>query len=75
MSQEDHTATSLAERLEISVPTLSYYLKMLSKAEIISVQPCFDDLRVKNLTLTDRGRMVLFMYENEMLFHPVVLDE
>jgi DNA-binding MarR family transcriptional regulator len=75
MSREDHTATSLAERLDITVPTLSHYLKMLSNANIIEMQPCFNDLRVKRLSLSSRGKAMLFMYENELLFHPMILDE
>ena len=75
MSKEEHTATSLAECLNITLSTLSHYLKMLTKARVINMLPCLEDMRVKRLELSDHGKALLFMYENEMLFHPMVTCE
>lgn len=75
MSTGEQTATSLSECLEITMPTLSHYLKMLTNADVIVMQPTFNDLRIKMLSLSERGRALLFMYENEMIFHPMVLGE
>ena len=75
MSREEHTASSLSNRLDIKGPTLSHYLRMLVEAGIVEVRPCLEDLRVKRISLSERGKALLFMYENEMIFHPMVLDE
>ena len=75
MSGEEHTASSLSDRLDIKGPTLSHYLGMLVEAGIVEVRPCLEDLRVKRLSLSGMGRALLFKYENEMLFHSMGVDE
>ena len=74
MSGEEHTATSLSNCLDITLPTLSHYLKILTNAEIIEMNFCLEDMRVKKLALSHRGRALLFMFENEMIFHPMILE-
>ncbi len=68
------TASSLSNELRISSPTTSYYLRKLTNADVIHVELSIEDLRRKTLTLSDRGRALLFMYENDILFHPMVMD-
>jgi len=75
MSGEEHSATSLSRCMDITIPTLCHYLKMLTNANFIDMRPCLTDLRVKRLSLSEQGRALLFMYENEMIFHQMVLDD
>jgi DNA-binding transcriptional ArsR family regulator len=55
--------------------TISYYLKKLTEAHVIDVNYNIDDMRLKRLSLSDRGKALLFMYENDLLFHPMVIDK
>lgn len=54
--------------------TTSYYLRKLTNVNVIHVEYSIEDLRRKMLSLSDRGRALLFMYENDILFHPMVMD-
>ena len=75
MSHEEYSVTSLSRCLDIRIPTLSHYLKILVNANFIDMRPCLEDLRVKRLSISEQGRALLFMYENEMIFHPMVLGD
>ena len=71
ISREDHTASSLSDRLNIKKPTLSHYLQMLKEVGVIDVNPCLRDLRIKRLSLSSRGKALLLRYNNEILFQSI----
>ena len=75
ISQTEYTASSLSKHLDTSMSTVSYYLKRLTEANIIDVNYNIDDMRIRELSLSARGKTLLFMYENETLFHPMVIGD
>ena len=72
LSGKEYTVSSLSKRLNIAKSTVSYYLRILEKAGIIEIHHSIDDLRIKKVSLSEQGRSLLFLYENEILFYPII---
>jgi len=71
----EHTVTTLSNTLQISKSSICYHLRHLERAGIIEIIQSIDDLRLKKISLSNRGRSLYFLYENNIIFHPMVTEK
>jgi DNA-binding MarR family transcriptional regulator len=57
------TVSQLANLLDLPIPTTSYYLKKLLYVDFIKTLTGLDDLRLKRIEITSRGKNALLLYK------------
>ena len=64
------TASSLSIAMDVSRPTISYYLKRLATNGFIEIFMDLNDLRVKQIRMTTRGRNAIRLVDN----YAIIID-
>ena len=75
LQEHEYNVSTISEKLSLSKPMISYYLRQLESAGLVRIYHSVEDLRVKKVHLSEKGSTFMTMYENGMLLNPIFSSE
>ena len=74
LSDDDHYVSSLSQHMNLSMSTMGYYLRMLNGVGLIEIRSDFNDLRYKRISLSQQGRTLVYLHENDLILPHLFKD-